>query len=433
MKSPKTHFNFTVKALKDLEPLETRYLCHDTNPKSGGLKLEVMPSGKKVFRLKQKFKGVTKTISIGDFGLITIEQARLKAHAIQNQLQHGIDPNLQKKAARAEKYTLQDVFEMYVNFRAIKPITLLGYKTSMKNVLTPISTKVISEISYDDVKSTYTKYEQISKAEAARAMRLLRALFNYAQEEITKYDGSPLISQNPVKKLFKSRTIKNIERKRSHLEDDQLETVTSFLNELATNPYQYESYRTQADLLLILLFHGTRISETTNIKKDMVDLKYGRFWITSTKNNKNLWLPMTSFTKKVFARRIAFKKESPYLFPSVNDPNKTIYDAKKALHALKSQTGITTTPHDLRRTFMTIGSRLGINSYTLKQLANHSISSSADVTAGYLFQTADELRTPSQRITNFILGKAIDGDQINSMLENLSWQEKQDLIKKLSS
>lgn len=433
MKLSKTHFNFTVKTLKELEPQKTRYLCHDAHPKSNGLKIEVMPSGKKVFRIKQKFKGLTKSISIGDFGLITIEQARLKAHAIQSQLQGGIDPNIEKKTSLNGKYTLEKVFDMYTNYRAVKPITIRGYKTSMKNVLSPLANKIISEISYSDVLTTYSQYEKISIAEASRAMRLLRALFNFAQEEITKYDGSPLVTQNPVKKIYKSRVIKKLERKRSHLEDDELETFTKFLDGLASNPYQYESYRTQADLLLILLFHGTRITETANIKKEMVDLKYGRFWITETKNGRNLWLPMTSFTRKIFERRMVFKEESPYLFPSVNDPSKKIYDAKKALKALKINTGIITTPHDLRRTFMTIGSRLGINAYTLKQLANHSISSSSDVTAGYLFQTADELRQPSQKITDFILGEKNETPQIKAMIENLSWEEKQELIKALAN
>ncbi len=66
--------------------------------------------------------------------------------------------------------------------------------------------------------------------------------------------------------------------------------------------------------------------------------------------------------------------------------------------------GVTFTPHDLRRTFITIAESLDIPAYALKRLLNHT--SGADVTAGYIVASTERLREPMQKITDFMLKSA---------------------------
>ncbi len=426
-------FNFTIKSITELPVLSTRYLCHDTHPKSNGLKLEVMTSGKKYFRIKQKLNGKTITLTLGEFGLMTIEEARNNAREQQSLIHQGINPNQHKKSISSLNTTLYEIFEDYLKSRKLSDVTIKGYQSSMSNVLAPLSNKKILDISYEIILSVHQDYSIRSPAEADRAMRLLRAVFNYAIEELKDSKGTALLTINPVKKLYKNRQTHKLDRKTSHLEDDQLPIFIDFIQRMAEDKNGYEFYTTGADLLLTMLFHGTRFNETSNMLKIMVDLKYKRFWLTKTKNKTKLWLPMTSFTEQVFQRRMLSDNDSEYLFPAVKDHSKCISDTKKPLKSLLKETGIKISPHDLRRTFMTIGNRLNISSYTLKQLANHSRNEN-DVTQGYVIQTADELRPPSQMITDFMTKKERPiqlNDSIKVMLSKLSKEDQNQLLQEL--
>ena len=69
-----------------------------------------------------------------------------------------------------------------------------------------------------------------------------------------------------------------------------------------------------------------------------------------------------------------------------------------------TETGITFTLHDLRRTFITVAESLDIPAYALKRLLNHKMSN--DVTAGYIITDVERLRIPMQRITDYMLRTA---------------------------
>ena len=59
----------------------------------GGLFLDLMPSGRKVFRLAYRFNGLQRTAVIGDYPDVRLADARLKAAEFKLSLKNGIDPN----------------------------------------------------------------------------------------------------------------------------------------------------------------------------------------------------------------------------------------------------------------------------------------------------------------------------------------------------
>ena len=58
-----------------LEIREKRYLVHDGN----GLYLEVMPSGKKIWRLRFQNAGKVRNLTLGEYPKLGIKDARLEA------------------------------------------------------------------------------------------------------------------------------------------------------------------------------------------------------------------------------------------------------------------------------------------------------------------------------------------------------------------
>lgn len=75
--------------------------------------------------------------------------------------------------------------------------------------------------------------------------------------------------------------------------------------------------------------------------------------------------------------------------------------------------------HDLRRTFLSRGERLGLSYFMLKRLANHGFG--RDITAGYIVFDVEQLREPVQRITDeFLRLMACDKDDWNDTANEVS-------------
>lgn len=426
----KNEINFTVRNIESTNEAGTYY---DSSKNASGLYMRIRNTGgAKSFKTSGRVNGQLVEVTLGTFPKTTITQARDKAREAQTDFANNISPNDKKKFKRTKQATLAEYFETYLTTRKLQPKTVSGYRTSFKNVLAPLAKKQITDITFNDVLKVHEKYAKQSTAEADRAMRLLRAIFYLAMDEIKDLEGRPLILENPVKKLGKNKHFTRLDRKTRKLEDDQIKPFIEFMEMMAGDKRPF--YQTGADLALVLLYHGTRFTEMASIKWEQVDFKYKRLYLSETKNGRRLWLPMTTESEKVFKRRKRLSTGSEYLFPSATVQSKHIADIKKPLKALLEETGIEITPHDLRRTFLSMGARLGFNSYLLKQLANHSPS--IDVTAGYVTQSADELREPSQKITKRFLelaGREVNdtGTKINQILDDMTDTEKERLLIRL--
>jgi len=78
-----------------------------------------------------------------------------------------------------------------------------------------------------------------------------------------------------------------------------------------------------------------------------------------------------------------------------------LIEPKRQVEKVIELSGVHFTLHDLRRTFITAAESLDISPYTVKRLANHKMS--RDVTAGYIISDLERLRTPMEKISQFLL------------------------------
>jgi integrase len=81
---------------------------------------------------------------------------------------------------------------------------------------------------------------------------------------------------------------------------------------------------------------------------------------------------------------------------------KRITDPHRQIVNVVAKSGVPFSPHDLRRTFASIVSRLGdrLSYYTTKRLLNHRTS---DVTQGYIQFDLEQLRSAMQAVEDFAL------------------------------
>jgi hypothetical protein len=78
----------TVKEIDSAKPSGKPYKLAD----SGGLCLLIAPSGAKLWRWRYRFDGKEKMMALGEYPLVTLNQARELHFAARKTLAAGIDP-----------------------------------------------------------------------------------------------------------------------------------------------------------------------------------------------------------------------------------------------------------------------------------------------------------------------------------------------------
>lgn len=84
-------------AIRNSKPKDKPYRVTD----GGGLYLEVVPTGGKLWRLKYRITGKEKRLALGAYPAVGLKEAREKRDAARKLLAAGIDPSEQRKAEKA--------------------------------------------------------------------------------------------------------------------------------------------------------------------------------------------------------------------------------------------------------------------------------------------------------------------------------------------
>jgi integrase len=296
--------------------------------------------------------------------------------------------------------TLRQVFNDYLKARKdLRPRTLNDYHCVLHEVVPDWLDKPITKITREMIAKRHSNHgDTNSKARANNAMRVLRAIFNFAIYQYQTGDGQPIIAVNPVKYLSHTRGWFRVDRKQTVIKPHQLADWYQGITQLVSK----ETYRNALlwhDYFLLLLFTGMRKTEAASLRWEDIDLKSKTLTLQDTKNREVHTLPMSDFIYELLERR-SRQKPSEYIFPA-DSKTGYIYEPKKAVLKVAELSAVPFTLHDLRRTFATIAESLDLPAYALKRLLNHKMNH--DVTAGYIMRDVERLRNPMQRISDFLL------------------------------
>jgi integrase len=423
--SSDTRLRFNKKTLESL-PLPkpgSRFAFHDIEV--SGLQLRVTDRGIKSFCVFRRSKrGAPERITIGRFPTLSVERARVKAKRYLADLGEGISIVAQQRNAALEGRTLDDVHKEYLASRGVTLVTVhrkdgkaveqprlspnaklrastaRDYVAAIDKKFADWRTKPLVSISRDMVEARHLLLSQRSPAEANRAMRYLRALFVFASD-YRDSEGQPVIPDNPVRRLSAKRLWNRIERRTRYIEPEQLAPWWQAVQSLKNKP-QYPSREAHRDYLLLLLFTGLRRTEALCLRWENVNLKLGTLCAVDTKNHSDHVLPMGRYVWELM-RRLRSASDSDWVFANpltggrITDPHRQVVN-------VVAKSGVPFSPHDLRRTFASIVSRLGdrLSYYTTKRLLNHRMS---DVTQGYVQFDLEQLRSAMQAVEDFVLQK----------------------------
>lgn len=186
-----------------------------------GFLCKVTPAGRKVFMLQYRTNaGERRKPALGQYGELTVEQARSLAQEWLAQVRRGGDPAADKAEARKAptvKELCVKFMEDYSKYRN-KPSTQKGYQGNIDRNIIPILGRMkVQDVKRPDVAAMMKKLDY-KPGEANKALAVLRKMFNLAEiwgyrpdgsnpcRHIPLYTGGKttrLITDDEMTKLFK--------------------------------------------------------------------------------------------------------------------------------------------------------------------------------------------------------------------------------------
>jgi integrase len=397
-------FTFTKKRLDSLTNNgATRDVYHDA--KIQGLQLRVSNSGRKTFISRPSIDGKPIMITHGIYPNTTIEQARNKTIEAFNSCSAGINPNKVKKNKQTKFTALGDVMFDYIKVKhKLKPKTVSDYEGLFNLFLLDWRHLELTKITQKMVQERHLQIGEKSPYRANATMRLLRALYNFADGYYEDLNGELIALPNPVRQISKFNNWYKEKPRTNTIQPNDLEkwfNATSNLSSHNNNLIRNNVSLTVSDLLMFILFTGLRKSEALGLLWEDVDFENAHFTVKATKNNSDLNLPLTTFTTDLLLKRKIIT-ESQYVFTG-KDGIQQLDNPYKQIKKVNEESGVKFTMHDLRRTFTTIASSLEIQLHVVQFLTNHSPT---DVTLKHYYQPSIEtLRKPMRQINDYILEK----------------------------
>jgi integrase len=369
-----------------------------------GFGLRVTAGGKRTYIVQGRVNGKSARLTIGTHNPWTAEKARSAARDLLMSMNKGTDPRETRKEAAAAKVTLGEVADSYLRDRALKESSKGEIRRHVSTTFDAWRQKPISSINreavtkrFNEMKTKGLRGDAPAPAQANQSFAILRALINYAIREYRKPDGSPVITDNPVDVLYKKWA--PMKPRTSRVPDVKVGTVWTLLEQSREAAYNRDTLAS-IDLVMFLILTGARIGEASSLTWDRVNLDEGWWHIPDPKNSNPVWLPLSKQAHQLLTTRERFAG-SPYVFTSWGKAGH-IKDPRDTMKKVSEAAGTKITPHDLRRTFTTIGVAMcGIDLHKIELLTNHV---PRGVTARHYLETShlQYLNPEVQRIADWI-------------------------------
>ncbi len=383
----------TQKFVNEVEPPERgQKIYRDTV--LVGLALRVTP-GSKTYVVEARVNGVARRITLGKSGPLTPTTARKKARKLQAMMAAGKDPMVEKAKKKITGVTLHEILEQFLSVRNLKPNTVRVYRYMVVRCLEDWLDLPVVSITRDMVEQRHAELRRTTRqgtsgeAQANTVMHMLGALLNFAAAN-HEIDEKPIIIYNPVKRLSQNRRWYPERRRQTIIPDHKL---PEWFREVMLLKRQAVT-----DYLLLLLFTGLRRNEAATLRWEDVDFDAKVLTVRSeiAKNGKEHRLPLSDFLEELLKRRYEGRGDAEYVFPG-RGKKVHMVSSDCAIDAFAEKIGCPFTPHDLRRTFLTVAERLALSYVVLKKLANHSGKN--DTTFGYVVVDVERLRATNELLT----------------------------------
>lgn len=369
----------TDRKIKSLKPADTgkRYEVMDAVVSSFGVR--VTDKGKRTFFLIGRFGGNNNPVrrALGDYGAITLEQARDKARTWISLNQKGTDPKIEEARAkqaelRKQRTSFSSVAEDYLARRVVRHRSKAATTREIRvELVARWAERPITEITRADV---INLVEKIADRPAPYSAHLIlghiRALFNWAIAR-----GTYGLEASPCDRLHPADIIPAKKHRQRVLTDPELAALWRATERIGYGLLGYPF----GPLYQLLLLTGARKSEIAAARWGELDLNKNVLVIPPErfKSDATHLIPLSANARAIVDGLPRFSA-GDYLFSNTlgKTPVANVSNAKDRLDALMAEElGGHIPPwvtHDIRRTVRTRLSELRVSHDTAEMIVGHA-------------------------------------------------------------
>lgn len=368
-----------------------------TDPRRFGVR--VSPKGRKTFLIQYAADGRTRRYAIGQYGQLTVDQARKRAKELFAEIARGGDPSRERKARRAAE-TVSELADRYLEEHARvhkKSSSVRSDESNIENHVKPrLGALRVTELTRQDLANFHRSMRKTPTA-ANRCLALIGKMLACAQLWGIRED-------NPARGIPKYRE----KRRDRFLTEAEFAKLGEALRE--AQRIGVEDFYILACFRLLAV-SGFRRGEVVNLKWRDVDFKRGRVTLRDAKTGDRVAIanqPMIEILETLKARRdksIATHRRTDrkpraasfYVLPGrvhgnpltgLDRPWKRVCDAA-GLEDVRM--------HDLRHSFASFAAAGGLSLPAIGALLGHK---SAQTTQRYV----DWTESPLERASDDVAG-----------------------------
>jgi integrase len=358
----------TIRTVETLRPASVRREIPDSL--MVGLYLVIHSTGRKVWAVRYRFRGLNRKFTLGPFPAIGLKDARELAGKALRAVAEGRDPGREKLEARSARVdSIDSIVDQFIERhckRANRPRTAAETERLLRrHVLPRWHGRMIHDITRRDVLDVLDRImDGGTPIEANRTLAAVRKLFNWALSRDIIAVSPCAGVKPPSAETARDRV----------LTDDELRLVWQAAEQMG---YPF------GPVVQMLVLTGQRRDEVRKMTWDEVDLER-RLWKLAagrTKNNKPHDIPLSApvvavleSLPRIVGSRVVFTLDGV-------KPAGSLSYHKSRLDALSGVASWTL--HDLRRTCASGLARLGVNLPAIEKILNHTSGSFRGVVGIY--------------------------------------------------
>ena len=362
--------------IKNLKPAEKMFRILD----SERLYIEVRPSGKKIWRFKYSFESKETSMSLGEYPLISLKEARERRQLQQKYLSQGLNPVAEKRKSenKAKSSTLFKFVAQEYKEKKLKTKShtyILQYDRAMQKDIFPIiGDKEVSEVTSADVLEIMEKtVKRIRRSKsftgevaAILNRKFIGAIIRYAIVTLrANYDPTYAVKDYV---------------ERPEIEHARVLTKQEMFK-LRTSLDSYKGSSTVKNAGLALLYSMLRTVEVRRMKWSFVD--FDECFITfpvmsrrktqerSTKKNRLHLVPISNQLYQLLKEQYEITGHQDYVFCSIQRSNAML--SATTLNRMLEYIDLKgVTAHDFRATASTVLNEKGYSEDWIEKQLAHS-------------------------------------------------------------
>lgn len=355
-----------------------------------GFGVRVYPSGKKSFVLSYRHSGRKHIIVLGQYGQLTLAQAKKSAKDELAKLRlTDADPAAERKKRR-QGDTVGDLCLAYLkDYAKIHKKSWRDDERRINNRILPAWKNLKANgLSHTDIAALHRQIGAKHPYEANRVVELISKMYHLAAE----WGVVPRSIQNPAHgiKAFK-------EEKRDRWVSP--EELPRLIEAIERESNIYARYA-----LWLYLLTGVRKNELLHAKWSDIDFQRGELCLADTKNGKKHYVPLSTAALSVL-EKIPRQSKNPYIIVG-NVSKKHLINIDKPWRRVRKRAQVEDLRlHDLRRTVGSWLAQSGNSLHLIGRILNHSDTKTTEIYARF---AQDQLHTALER----------HGQQLLSTVEN---------------